>query len=112
MKKFVILDFIVAVLFLVLFSTVAVFPQTTEFSYQGFITDNSASANGNFDFEFRLFDVATGGAALGSIQRPNVTVTNGVFSVALDFGAFPSANRFLEIAVRSAGGNLTTLAPR
>lgn len=90
-----------------------VFPQTTEFSYQGFLSDNSASANGNFDFEFRLFDVATGGAAIGTIQRSNVTVINGVFSVVLDFGAFPSANRFLEIAVRPPGGTtITTLAPR
>jgi hypothetical protein len=91
----------------------AVFPQTTEFSYQGFLTDNSASANGNFDFEFRLFDVAAGGVPLGSILRPNVTVTNGVFSVVLNFGSFPAADRFLEIAVRPPGGSVsTTLAPR
>jgi trimeric autotransporter adhesin len=104
--------FCVVLLFAV-FGAIAVFPQTTEFSYQGFITDNSASANGNYDFEFRLFDAATGGTALGSLQRPNVAVANGVFSVVLDFGNFPSANRFLEIAVRPAGGgNLTTLTPR
>lgn len=92
---------------------IVVSAQTTEFSYQGLLTDNSASANGNFDFEFRLFEAATGGTSLGSVQRPNVVVTNGVFSVVLDFGNFPSANRFLEIGARPAGGGaFTTLAPR
>lgn len=101
------------VLLFIIFGATTVFSQTTEFSYQGFLSDNSASANGNFDFEFRLFDVATGGTSLGSIQRQNVAVTNGVFSVVLDFGAFPAANRFLEIAVRPPGGSVsTTLAPR
>jgi len=47
------------------------------------------------------------------LQRPNVVVTNGVFSVVLNFGNFPAADRFLEIVVRpSGGGALTTLAPR
>lgn len=87
--------------------------QTTEFSYQGFLNDNSASANGNFDFEFRLFENINGGTALATVPRAAVTVTNGVFSVVLDFGAFPAANRYLEIGVRPAGsGSLTTLTPR
>ncbi len=104
---------ILTALLFILFGAATVFSQTTEFSYQGFLSDNSASANGNFSFEFRLFDVATGGTAIGAIQRPNVNVTNGVFSVVLDFGAFPSANRFLEIAVRPNGTSVsTTLAPR
>jgi len=91
----------------------AVFSQTTEFSYQGFLSDNSASANGSFDFEFRLFDVSSGGSALATLQRSNVPVTNGVFNVVLDFGAFPAANRYLEIGVRTTGGGAyTTLAPR
>lgn len=113
MNKQVLLNFTGIFLLLMTFGATQVFSQTTEFSYQGFLSDNSASANGNFDFEFRLFDIATGGAAIGTIQRPNVTVTNGVFSVVLDFGAFPSANRFLEIAVRKNGTSVsTTLAPR
>jgi len=44
-----------------------------------------------------------------------VTITKGVFSVRLDFGAsaFPGLDRFLEIGVRPAGGGaFTTLAPR
>ncbi|MDQ3061807.1 MAG: hypothetical protein M3R14_02940, partial [Acidobacteriota bacterium] len=113
MKKNNFLGIICTILFILAFGAAAVFPQTTEFSYQGFLSDNSASANGNFDFEFRLFDAANGGTLLGSLQRPNVVVTNGVFSVVLNFGSFPAADRFLEIVVRpSGGGALTTLAPR
>jgi hypothetical protein len=89
--------------------------QTTEFSYQGFITDNAASANGNFDFEFRLYDAATGGNLLGTIQRLNVPVVSGVFGVTLDFpvNPFTGGNRFLETSVKpSGGGSFTPLAPR
>ena len=56
-----------------------------------------------------------GGAQLGStITQSGIAVTNGIFSVSLDFGnQFPGAGRFLEIRVRpSGGGALTTLAPR
>src|SRR5205085_3757006 len=45
----------------------------------------------------------------------NQTVSNGLFTAALDFGstAFWGAGRWLEIAVRPAGnGSYTTLAPR
>ena len=113
MNKQVLLNLTIVLLLLMTFGAVRVLPQTTEFSYQGFLSDNSASANGNFSFEFRLFDAAAGGNALGAIVRPNVAVTNGVFSVVLDFGAFPAANRFLEIAVRPNGTSAaTTLAPR
>lgn len=113
MNKQVLVNFIGIVLLLLTFGAARVLSQTTEFSYQGFLNDNSASANGNFDFEFRLYDAATGGTLVGSAPRFNVTVTNGVFSVVLDFGSFPAANRFLEIGVRPAGGGaFTTLAPR
>jgi hypothetical protein len=113
MKKIKFLTIIATFLFISVFGTVTVFPQTTEFSYQGFLSDNSALANGNFDFEFRLFENQNGGIALAALPRPAVMVTNGVFSVVLDFGAFPAANRYLEIGVRPAGGgSFTTLAPR
>ena len=89
--------------------------QTTEFSYQGSLKDGANSANGNHDFEFALFDAVSGGSQLGStITLTNVTVTNGVFAVQLNFGSnFSGTNRFLEIRVRqSGGGAFTTLNPR
>jgi trimeric autotransporter adhesin len=109
--SFTAIIFVITLYFAV--STTTAFSQTTEFSYQGFITDNNAPGNGNYDLEFKLFDAATGGTLIGTLQRQNVTVTNGIFGVVLDFGAFPPTNRFLEIGVRPPGGSvITTLAPR
>ena len=103
-------------MFLWLFVAVSISAQTTAFTYQGSMRDGANPANGNFDFEFKLFDAVSAGAQQGSTQqRLNVAVANGVFAVSLDFGAgtLPGANRFLEIAVRTAGGGaFTTLAPR
>jgi hypothetical protein len=87
--------------------------QTNEFSYQGFITDNNAPANGLYDIEFRVFAALSGGPVLATETRPGVAVTNGVFSVTLDFGVFPPLDRYLELGVRPAGGGVfTTLTPR
>lgn len=90
--------------------------QSTTFTYQGLLTDAGTPANGNFDLQFGLFDALTAGTQIGfTLARPNVTVTGGVFTVSLDFGAggFPGADRHLEISVRPAGGStFTTLAPR
>src|SRR5881394_897233 len=90
--------------------------QTTGFTYQGKLTDGGAPANGHYDLQFALFDIADGGAQVGQTQTVTaVSVRAGVFTVALDFGAnaFPGANRFLEISTRpSGGGAFTVLAPR
>src|SRR6185295_13101558 len=84
------------------------------------LSDSGAPANGNFDFQFKLFDTATVGTGVqqgGMLSVSNVTVTSGSFTVQLDFGACPTcfngANRFLEAAVKpSAGSTYTTLTPR
>ena len=69
--------------------------------------------------QFKLFDSATVGAGnqIGAtITNATVTITDGVFTVQLDFGAaaFPGADRFVEIGVRSAGSSsaYTVLSPR
>jgi hypothetical protein len=98
-----------------LISATAASAQTTNFTYQGRLTDAGLAANGNYDFQFVLFDASGGGTQIGSLTRPSVLVANGVFTVQLDFGvnAFPGADRFLEISVRLAGsGSFTTLVPR
>ncbi len=107
------------ILFAIVFIVAAVsstLGQTTEFSYQGQLESASAPANGSFDFEFVLFDSASGGAQSSPVlPRSNVSVVNGTFSVTLDFGTggFPGASRYLEIRVRQAGGgSFTTLGPR
>ncbi|MBI1766732.1 MAG: hypothetical protein HYR56_35445 [Acidobacteria bacterium] len=90
--------------------------QTTAFTYQGKLTDAGNPANGIYDLQFRLFDALVGGNQAGStLIREDVPVSNGIFSVTLDFGAaaFPGANRWLEIGVRPgvSTGAFTALAP-
>ena len=106
----------VAVAPLILFGAAVAFGQASSFTYQGRLTDGGTAANGNYDLQFALFDSASGGTQIASTQTLNtVAVSNGVFSVTLDFGAssFPGANRFLEISARPSGaGSFTLLTPR
>src|SRR5712692_5052776 len=80
-------------------SASAAYAQTTSFTYQGRLTDGGTAANGNYDLQFVLFDASSGGTQVGSQTINTVLVSNGVFTVSLDFGAnaFNGANRFLEI---------------
>ncbi|MHB9032580.1 MAG: hypothetical protein ACYC6L_05995, partial [Anaerolineae bacterium] len=89
----------------------------TAFTYQGHLTDGGAPANGSYDLQFKLFDAAAGGAQVGStLERGDVAVTDGVFSVLLDFGAaaFAGSARYLEAGVRpgASTGAYTVLTPR
>jgi hypothetical protein len=92
---------------------------STAFTYQGRLTDGGSPANGVYDLRFILYDAESGGAQVGSIvAKEDVTVTNGLFSVELDFGgsAFTGDARWLEIAVRPGSGTgatgYTILSPR
>ena len=74
--------------------------QTTTFTYQGSLTIGGTLANGGYDLQFKLYDQLTAGALQGSpntVTVSNVTVTNGVFTVELNFGAsgFSGAARYL-----------------
>jgi hypothetical protein len=91
--------------------------QTTSFTYQGKLTDSNLAANGSYDMQFALFDAAAGGSQIGAtVTNATVQVTNGVFTVMLDYGAIslPGADRFLEISVRQTGNPnpRVLLAPR
>jgi hypothetical protein len=91
------------------------FSQTTEFTYQGRLLDNSLPPTAAYDFEFRLFSVQTNGAPLAAQQRLGVAVVNGIFTVRLDFaGNFDGSPRWLEIAVKPAGSPnpFQVLSPR
>ncbi|MEZ4859870.1 MAG: hypothetical protein R3C14_01110 [Caldilineaceae bacterium] len=89
---------------------------TTTITYQGRLQSGTTPANGTYDFEFTLYDVESDGKAVAAPVAANgVTVTDGVFSVPLDFGnaAFPGEPRWLEIKVRPSGsGNFGLLTPR
>ena len=96
---------------------IGIYGQTTNFTYQGKLTDGGNPASGNYDLQFKLFDTLSGGTQVGTTQTLNtVAVSNGVFTMTLDFGApvFNGASRWLEIGVRPAGssGPYTLLAPR
>ena len=86
------------------------------FTYQGELRVSGVPIEGNHDFRFRLYAVETGGSAIGpTLTLDDVPVSEGVFSVFLDFGAASLASqpRFLEIDVRSSGsGSYQTLVPR
>ncbi len=91
--------------------------QTAAFTYQGRLLDNGGPANGSYDLQFTLADaLANGNSIAGPLTNAAVGVTNGLFSVTLDFGgsAFDGSPRWLEIGVRTTGsmGPYTPLSPR
>lgn len=98
-------------LLLCLFFVCSINAQTSAFSYQGRLTNNSAAANGTYSMKFRLYDSDAAGAnQIGAEIPALVTVVNGIFSINLDFGASSFAatgERWLEIEVNS-----TILTPR
>ena len=90
------------------------FAQGTAFTYQGRLNVGPNAANGLYDLQFGIFDSASGGTQQGSYVTNNGTsVSNGLFTVVLDFGAAPftGADLWLEIAARTNGA-FTVLSPR
>ena len=96
-------------------------PLGTSFTYQGRLTENNQPANGTYDFQFTIYGAASGSAQVCTVAandietRDDVTVTNSVFTVELDFcaDAFDGDARWLEIAVRHNSSEFyTTLSPR
>jgi len=75
----------------------------TEFSYQGFLKEDGTIFTGAADLRFSLWNDATstlpGTQYGGSILRTGVPVSNGVFTVQLDFGSsvFSENRRFLQV---------------
>ncbi len=98
-------------------------PIGTAFTYQGYLTTASGPANGDYDFRFILYDDDVGGVQQGptlvydgvSPNPPPITVVNGRFTIALDFGTgvFAGNARWLSVDVRATGvGPYFTLSPR
>jgi hypothetical protein len=92
-------------------------PMGTAITYQGRFTSGGSPANGAYDFEFRLFDAATGGTQTGSpVAKEDLSVADGYFTTTLDFGSgvFTGDARWLQIAVRPGAetGAYTTITPR
>lgn len=90
--------------------------QGTTFTYQGYLTDAGGEANGIYDLQFSLYNSDSGGVAIaGPLTTGGVVVTNGLFTVPVDFGssAFDGDKLWLEIGVQTnGGGGFSTLSPR
>lgn len=91
------------------------FAQGTAFTYQGRLNEGTNPATGRFDLTFKVYDALSSGTLVaGPLTNAATGVTNGLFTVALDFGATPftGAARWLEIGVRTNGGaSFSTLSP-
>jgi len=92
-------------------------PLSSEFTFQGQLQASGLPVISTADFQFALFDAPGSGAQVGlTVSKSNVAMSNGAFTVSLDFGmaAFQGDARWLEISVRSpaGAGGFTTLAPR
>jgi hypothetical protein len=90
---------------------------TTSFTYQGRLLDDGEPANGSYDLRFILYDAESGGSQVGgTILQEDVSVSDGLFTVVLNFGsnAFPGGARYLEVGVRpgDSTGTFAVLSPR
>ena len=88
--------------------------QGTAFTYQGRLNDGVKPAAGTYDLRFAIYNTAAGGTAYGMLTNGATALTNGLFTVALDFGSvFDGTSYWLEISVRTNGtGAFTTLSQR
>lgn len=91
----------------------------TDFTYQGQLKDAGNLANGIYDFQFKLYDADLNGNLVGSPNTVTINdqqVTNGLFTVTLNFGdsAFNGEARWLEVGVRPGASvaAYTALTPR
>src|SRR5688572_14707617 len=106
---------IVKTLMLALVVSAATYTQAqgTAFIYHGQLTQKGQSPNGERDLRFGLFDNPTNGTAIATLDRPDVSLRGGAFTVTLDFGNnFDGDARWLEISVKNNKGQFVTLKPR
>jgi len=88
------------------------------FTYQGRLADTNGPATGQFDIGFTLFNASAGGSTVApAINRASVPVTNGLFTVVLEFtgvNIFDGTDRWLSLSVKRSGaaGASQVLAPR
>ena len=91
--------------------------QGTAFTYQGRLDAGGNPTSGTYDLQFAIYDSTNspGNLIAGPVAAVATTVSNGLFTVTLDFGSgvFTGASRWLDIAVRTTGaGSYTALSPR
>ncbi|HZV36442.1 MAG TPA: tail fiber protein [Verrucomicrobiae bacterium] len=89
---------------------------TTAFTFQGRLNAAGAAATGNYDMTFAVWDATVAGNLIaGPLTNTAVAVSNGLFTVTLDFGSnvFTGTNYWVEMSVCTNGaGNFVKLFPR
>lgn len=85
------------------------------FTYQGRLIKNGQPVSDTCGLQFYLWDAAVSGNFLNANSYSTWPISNGLFTVQLDFGtaAFTGEERWLETAVKCTGdANYITLSPR
>jgi hypothetical protein len=85
--------------------------QGTAFTYQGQLVTSNGPAHGVYNFTFALYNASSGGSQFGStITSSGVAVSNGLFTVTVDFGSgiFNGTAYWLQIGVETNGALLFT----
>ncbi len=96
-------------------SVASAFSQGPAFTYQGKLESGGTPVTGLYDFTNALYNASSGGSQVGStVTLTAVPVTNGLFTVLLDFGSvFNGTAYWLQMGVRSNGvGSYVPLSPR
>lgn len=77
-------------------------PLGSAFTYQGQLKSGDQPVDDTCDFEFGLYDAASLGSQIGISQTESLTVTGGLFTAVLDFGAgaFSGEARWLAVRVQ------------
>jgi len=86
----------------------------TAFTYQGRLKAGGGPVNDDCDVAFRLYDDPNVGSQVGSAITRTIPISDGLFTVGLDFGGdiFIGDARWLEIRVKCSGDSgFTTLTP-
>jgi len=90
--------------------------QGTAFTYQGQLQNNGSPASGTYALTFSLFTTNTSGVPVAEPVTNNaVVITNGMFTVTIDFGpgVFTGTTNWLQIGVATNGvESFTALTPR
>jgi len=87
----------------------------TSFSYQGYLQDADGPVDDTCDFRLSLWDDLSAGSQVGStLELTGETVSDGLFTIDLDFGAiFDGTALWLQVGVKCSGDpDFTDLTPR
>ena len=97
-------------------NTIRADPLGSGITYQGQLTDAGLPANGSYDLQFALYTSADSGAAIDTVDVPDLAVSGGLVNATLDFIDVPYDGQALwvEVSVRAgdSSGAYTTLMPR